>query len=97
MKFKKFEEAVVSLRKHNDGLHKLYDMNVDITEFCEEIEGVVDLLFREVYSEEQYDLIMWWIYEDVDKYIYDSKTGKMTDDLTKLKDLWKYIENKDNF
>ena len=45
----------------------------------------------EIFNENQLEYIQWWLYEDVEKKLYDSKTKKETHDLTTVNDLYKYI------
>lgn len=60
----------------------------------DEIGQAFDMVFLDEYGEIGLDLIQWWLYEDVDKLISDVKTDEVIADLTKMKDLWEYTENR---
>lgn len=47
-------------------------------------------ILKDIYTEEGADLISWWMYEDVEKYLYD-KTGKIIEDLTTVESLYEYL------
>ena len=51
----------------------------------------LDLLAKSMGDEN--DLIDWWIFEDVEKYIY-SQDDKCYWDLTTIDNLWLYLNNK---
>jgi hypothetical protein len=60
----------------------------------DDIGRAFDMVFLDEYGEIGLDLIQWWLYEDIDKLIFDAKTDEVIADLTKMKDLWEYTENR---
>lgn len=51
----------------------------------------VHVLLKAIFGEEGYELISWWLYEDVEKLIYKADTNEIIADLTKPEDLYDYI------
>jgi len=92
MKFQNFQYFICQLREIDEINNVLYKTGIDILSYSEKYQKIIILLLKEIYGEIGYDLIFWWLYEDVEKCIRDSKTGKKIDDLTTLEELWKYVE-----
>jgi hypothetical protein len=40
-----------------------YKLGIDLTEFRESAQEVIDLLLKHVFNEEQYECLSWWMYE----------------------------------
>lgn len=47
-------------------------------------------ILKDIYTEDGEDLISWWMYEDVEKYLYN-KTGQIIEDLTTIEALYEYL------
>jgi len=69
-------ETLVKIKEHDEKVHKLYTMGVDILEFSNtnsQLEKSIPTLLRKE-KDEQFgyiqDLVSWWLYENVDKIIY---------------------------
>jgi len=60
----------------------------------DEIGQSFDMVFLDAYNnnKEALDLIHWWMYEDIEKFLYDSRSGEVINDLTELDDLYEYLE-----
>lgn len=54
------------------------------------IDGIINTLTDILYIEDE-DLISWWLYEDVDKVIYDGKYGENEISVRTLEELYDYI------
>ena len=105
----KFKELVYQMLEVNDFQNKLYDLGID-TINCKYFEAI-DRVFAEfmitMFGEDGYDLISWWMYEEVDHCLYepakeeDTKEyyfpneeiphGKLIADLNKIDDLYDYL------
>jgi len=60
---KDFLEIVDLLRKAEDRNNELNKLNVNLNEYDENYYIVIDRLFRNIFSENQYDWFNWWMYE----------------------------------
>jgi hypothetical protein len=72
-------ETLVKIKEHDEKVHKLYTMGVDILEFSDtnsQLEKSIPTLLRKE-KDEQFgyiqDLVGWWLYESVDKIIWHNK------------------------
>lgn len=91
MTFEAFQQAILLLKKDSERSHKLYKLGMDIFNVQDELHEVITILFKSHYSKEGEDMISWWLWESTEKFLYD-KDGNKINDLTKIEDLWKYIE-----
>ena len=90
MTLKTFTEFLNKLQKVNKRTSDLYNLNVDLIDFTDGFNNIISLMLEEIFNELQVDIIEWWLYEDVEKHLFNEE-GKMTDDLTKIEDLYNYI------
>ena len=90
MTLKTFTEFINKLQKVNKRTSDLYNLNVDLIDFTDDFNNIISLMLEEIFNELQVDIIEWWLYEDVEKHLFNEE-GKMTDDLTKIEDLYNYI------
>jgi len=90
MTLKTFTEFLNKLQKVNKRTSDLYNLNVDLIDFTDDFNNIISLMLEEIFNELQVDIIEWWLYEDVEKHLFNEE-GKMTDDLTKIEDLYNYI------
>lgn len=50
--------------------------------------NTIELILEEIFTEEGFDLIFWWLYEDVEKVIYE---GESEIQLKTEEDLYEYL------
>ena len=69
-------ETLLKIKEHNEKVHTLYTLGIDILEFdntISQLEKSIPTLLRKE-KDEQFgyiqDLVGWWLYEDVDKTIW---------------------------
>jgi uncharacterized protein YktA (UPF0223 family) len=101
MNYKTFKSILKAMKKQHRvdrQINKVLQLAQSDTYFMgttiDEIGQAFDMVFLDEYGEIGLDLIQWWLYEDVDKLISDVKTDEVIADLTKMKDLWEYTENR---
>jgi len=63
MKKETFEEVIIKLQLMQEKTHKLYDIGIDIMEYKEPYEGIIDLFFKSHFNNEQIRWINWYLYE----------------------------------
>lgn len=89
-----FEEIVIAYKEYCARLEKLEDLGIDL--YDGPITAISDLLFDKwvdkVAIGEGQDLVYWWIFDDVEKKMYDSE-GNVTDDVKDIKDFYKYLKD----
>ena len=47
----------------NKRTREAYKLGIDLTEFRESAQEVIELLLKHVFDEHQYETISWWMYE----------------------------------
>lgn len=92
MTFEVFNQVIELLKKEDEKLHTLYKLDIDLYNFCDNMQKIITMLLRSHYSFIGEDIISWWLYEDTEKILYN-KDGDVVDDLTSIEDLWKYVED----
>ena len=72
-------ETLNKIKEHDEKVHKLYLMGIDILEFnntISQLEKSIPTILRKE-KDEQFryiqDLVGWWLYESVDKIIWHDK------------------------
>lgn len=92
---KEFKEAVNSLRKINDQVNNIYtSYKIDLSEMDSITEGLnlFDLFISSYFTDKGWNLIFWWIYENVPKIIYESTIfGEEEINIEDINDLWSYL------
>jgi hypothetical protein len=63
MEYSKFAEIILRLKKHSENVDKAYKLKIDVIDFSDDLNRVIDILIREVYGEEGYDWFTWFCYE----------------------------------
>lgn len=83
IKYNKKEDKINELLKHiNNG-------KTNFTYIGEELYKVIDILFSTIFCEDVVETVYWWLYEDVDKYIYYSN-NIIINDLRTIDALYDY-------
>ena len=98
-KFKKdfIIKSLNAIKKQSETSLKLYKLGVDLMN----LDRGTDLLGESIsmmFSNDQKtfkivdDLVSWWLYEDVNKILYDPENPSIiVADVTDIEDLWKYM------
>ena len=87
-----FKEAVRKVEAVTELSNRLSDLGIETLD-CKELFYADEILFcwlRDVFGEDGADLVSWWMYEDVEKVIYEND-GTETD-LENIDDLYSYLE-----
>ena len=93
MKYEKFEKIINNLKIQDFIIDDLYSKKVDLMEFVNPYNYIIETFIEEMYGEEGYDWVIWFCYEN------DFGSGELTanDDegnpiCYDVKSLWEYIE-----
>jgi len=93
MKYEKFEKIINRLKMQDYIIDDLYSKKVDLIEFVNPYNFIIETFIEEIYGEEGYDWFIWFCYEN------DFGMGELTanDDegnpiCYDVKSLWEYIE-----
>lgn len=92
MEYKTFEHIILKLQLIAKRDRAIYKLGLDLSNVTDDYSQVITIILKAHYGEQGEDIISWWLYEDVEKHLYDSVSGKIINDLTLIKDLWKYCE-----
>jgi len=94
--FERIEEALMG---------KKYSSNLFESDWVESVGGMLDIFLKSHFTEEGCDLINWWLFEDVDKVIYEKNSqldffDEFKEDnkipVETIEQLWNYMnKNKD--
>jgi hypothetical protein len=58
-----FEQIILMLQLMQEKSHRVYDLGIDIMEYTEPYERIIDLLFKSHFNNEQIEWIDWYLYE----------------------------------
>jgi hypothetical protein len=95
MLFEKFEKIILTLDKESQTIIELYNKNIDLIDFVEPYNLVIDLLFRELYDEDGCEWINWYCYErDFGRKKLEAHDGDGNPICYDIRSLWEYIEEK---
>ncbi len=93
MQYKVFNEVIVKLQEVSDKSQKLYELGIDLSNSIEnDYSEIITLILRSHYGKEGEDMISWWLYEDVEKVLYETNSDKVTRELKTIKQIWEYVE-----
>ena len=97
MTFYLFNKGIKQYQDFNNYLDKLKENGLDIldTDLVEKAYLVFDTWIESILNEEGQDLIYWWLFEDVDKILYED--GKSDINVERLEDLYSYMYNTNMF
>lgn len=101
MKYETFKAMLDAQQKQHEVDRKIMDVlrlaqsdTYYMGTTIDEIGRAFDMVFKDEYNNS--DLIDWWLYEDVDKHIFNADSEEIIADLTEMKDLWLYLEASKN-
>ncbi len=85
-----FIKTINKYKQFIDTSDKLNDLGIDLCEgpITDSIDAIFDAWLTEFLNEEDIDIIYWWLFEDVDKIIYD---GDKKINVEKIEDLYNYL------
>lgn len=63
MIFKEFKRAVDLMTSHHIKISKAYDLNIDLIDFCNGQDVLIDILWSRILTEEGLDWFNWFLYE----------------------------------
>lgn len=88
-----FMDAIEAYKKGIDFLRKMDDMGLDLydTPLCSASDVMFDKWLSQITNEDGIDLVYWWIFEDVEKKIYDLN-GNETNNIEDLGSLYDYMK-----
>ena len=93
MQYKVFKEVLDKLQKVHDKSSSLYKLGIDLTNCIEDdYSTIIATILSSHYGEEGEDMISLWLYEDVEKVLYESDSNKVIRELKTIKQLWEYVE-----
>lgn len=87
-----FNKIVTAYKEFCDRLNTLADLGVDL--YDGPISNATDTLFENwvdsILTDEGGDIIYWWMFDDVEKKIYN-KEGDVENDVEDITDLYDYL------
>lgn len=97
MNYQLFSKGIKQYQDFNKYLDNLKDAGLDLfeTDLIEKAYTIFDTWIESILNEEGQDLIYWWLFEDVEKIIYED--GKDDINVEKLEDLYTYMNSLNMF
>jgi hypothetical protein len=80
-------ETLTKIKEQDEKVHKLYTMGVDLLDFdntISQLEKSIPTILRKEKDEEYgyiQDLVGWWLYDNVEKTIWDKETTYHLDNI----------------
>lgn len=68
---------------------------IDLINYDEYINKPLHILEKALFTDIELDYISWYLYEDVEKTIFDSKTHEIIFEIKTDGDLWDYLNSED--
>jgi hypothetical protein len=86
-------DSLISIKSEIEKRNDIYKYGVDLCNYENQYQiSLLNLLSILLNDDEKYDMISWWLFESVDKVLYDSKEeGKIINDLNKVEDFVDYM------
>lgn len=97
MSKEKFVETLLKYQNFLDVSDRLMDLGIDLTEgpITMAIDTLLDSWLDSITGEAGSDLIYWWLFEDVEKKIYED--DKVVATLYTIEDLYDYMKENNYF
>ena len=89
MTLTKFKEMVKLLREDDADSEEQGRLYIQ-PEMKDKLNKVISILLESHFGEEGEEMISWWLYEKVKKYIYNNE-GEKIKDLTTIEALYEYL------
>ena len=93
MKYKVFKEVITKLQEIQEKSRSLYKLGIDLSNYIEDdYSEIITLILKSHYGLNGEDMISWWLYEDVEKVLYENDSDKIVRELKTISQLWEYVE-----
>lgn len=63
MEYSRFAEIILRLKKQQEKSDAAYKLKIDLIDFNDDLNRIIDILIKEIYGEEGYDWFSWFCYE----------------------------------
>lgn len=73
-----FIDLIERMKSTSDLVSEAYQLKIDLIEFTDPWESIITTLLKEVFTEEGYEWIWWWVYEGGRK-AYEDINGEVID------------------
>lgn len=64
MTFDKFSKIIERLKNHSERVHNAYSLKIDLIDFDDDLNRIIDDLIKEIYGETGYDWFSWFCFEN---------------------------------
>lgn len=97
MDFPTFDNGIKQYQYFNNHLEKLKEdgLNLYDTDLIDKAYRMFDTWIETILNEEGQDLMYWWLFEDVDKILYEE--GEPNISVEDIKDLYDYMQSNKMF
>jgi hypothetical protein len=96
-----FEEIILKLQMMHEKNHALYKLGIDMLDFTEPYDRIIDILFKSYFNDDQLKWIDWFLYERPSltergkpnqAFKTDNKTGEQIEICHTIDSLWETIQ-----
>lgn len=93
-----FFKIVADLKNLYDRDSAVYEASgktIELINYADDYMTVIDMLSEVVFTGSEWDIITWYLYEEVEKNIWmgDKAKQKLIAKLNNIEDLWEYLQN----
>ena len=92
----KYFSLLGNLEDQASQIYKITNGNLDFGNYISQFSSLNMILEKCIFTEVELDLIFWYLYEDVEKKLYDSITHNVIIEFKSLEDVYDYLNNEDN-
>jgi len=92
MKLEVFTEVLNRLRKQSDKEHELYALDIDLVNYSDDHNSVINILLEVYYGKEGADWIGWYLWERDPVGTIDQATNDGLPICYDIKSLWEEVE-----
>lgn len=89
-----------SLMQKLDGqvssIYNITNGNLDLGNYISQFSSLSSILEKCIFTTEELDIIYWYLFEDVEKKIYDSITHDVIIEFKSLEDVYDYLNQEES-
>ena len=86
-----FIDLIERMKATAETINQAYQLKIDLIEFSDQWEQIITILLKELFTEEGYDWICWWAYEDGRKAYEEVGDEVIEVPMDTAEDLYNYL------
>ena len=86
-----FIDLIERMKATAETINQAYQLKIDLVDFSDQWEQIITTLLKELFTEEGYDWICWWVYEDGRKAYEEVGDEVIEVPMDTAEDLYNYL------